>query len=145
MKLSRQYAGAALVGLALAGAATVGVVAHAGSRTTTITVTEKEFRIHLSQARTKPGTVRLVVKDIGKYAHALAISGPGVKLKRTPLVHPGKSATLVVKLSAGTYAIWCPVPGHAAQGMKTSLKVAAAAATTTAPTTTSSGGGGAWG
>ncbi len=95
-----------------------------------------------------------MIKNTGKYAHRLAISGPGLKTKKTPLIKPGKSATLAVTLRSGTYAIWCPVPGHAAQGMKSSITVPAAVSGGTggtgggATTTTTSGtttDGAAWG
>jgi len=147
MRLSRAHALAGLVVLALVGAATAGMVAHAGAGTRTIAVGEKEFRIHLSTTKTAPGTVRFVVHNTGKYRHALAIAGPGVKSKRTALIRPGRTAKLVVKLSPGTYELWCPVPGHAAQGMKAKLTVTGAAtpSTTSQQTTTSGGGGGGWG
>ena len=140
----------AVFALALAGAALAGVASHRGATRTKIVVTEREFRIHLSTTKTAPGTVTFVVKDIGTFRHALAISGPGVKLKRTPLIHPGKSVRLVVKLRAGTYSLWCPVPGHAAQGMKATLHVAGAGGSTSTSggsTSTSGGGsgGGGWG
>jgi len=53
------------------------------------------------------------------------------------MIKPGKSAALVVDLRSGRYALWCPVPGHAAQGMKATLTVGGATATTTANTGTS--------
>jgi uncharacterized cupredoxin-like copper-binding protein len=113
-------------------------------------VTEKEFKIGLSAKKVAAGPVQFVVRNTGRYPHALAISGPGVKQKKTPTIRPGKTARLRVTLAAGTYTLWCPIPGHAARGMKTKLAVtgksAAPAPTTTAETTTSSGGGGeAWG
>ena len=91
----------------------------------TITVTEREFKIALSSKTAKKGLVRLVVRNAGKYAHALSIKGAGVS-KRTPLIKPGKSAVLLVTLRSGRYALWCPVPGHAAQGMKATLSLAGA-------------------
>ncbi len=150
MKLTRPTTVAAAFAVALLGAATAGVVAHASASTKTITVTEKEFHIGLSTKKGAEGSVKFVVKNTGKLSHALEISGPGVKNKRTPLIKPGKSATLTVTLKSGSYTLWCPVPGHAAQGMKTSLSVPESATapvgqTTTpapAPTTT---GGEAWG
>jgi uncharacterized cupredoxin-like copper-binding protein len=148
MKLTRPTTAAAVLAVALLGASAAGVVAHASSTTKTINVTEKEFHIGLSTRKGAVGSVRFEVKNTGKLSHALAISGPGVKSKRTPLIKPGKTATLTVTLSAGTYTLWCPVPGHAAQGMKTSLTVAGGGGTTSttpATTTTSGGGGGAWG
>ena len=145
MRLSRAQALVGLVVIALVGAATAGMVAHAGAGTKTITVTEKEFRIHLSSTKTAPGTVRFVVENTGKFRHALAIAGPGVKSKRTALIRPGKTARLTVKLSPGTYQLWCPVPGHAAQGMKAKLTVTGATTSTGQTTTSSGGGGGGWG
>jgi uncharacterized cupredoxin-like copper-binding protein len=145
MKLTRASTAAAALAVALLGASVAGVVAHANTATKTINVTEKEFHIGLSTKTGAVGSVRFVVKNTGKLSHALEISGPGVKNKRTPLIKPGKSATLTVTLSDGTYTLWCPVPGHAAQGMKTTLTVGAmhtGGTTTTTPTTTS--GGQAW-
>ena len=103
----------------------------------TIKVTEKEFHITLSTRTGAVGPVRFVIKNTGKYTHGLAISGPGVKLKKSALIKPGKSAILAVTLKSGTYALWCPVPGHAAKGMKTSIKVPGAS--------TGGGGGGSGG
>jgi len=147
MKLTRPLIVAAALAAAVAGAAFAGVVAHQSANVNTVKVTEKEFHISLSPAKGTAGPTRFVIKNTGKLSHALAISGPGVKLKKTVLIKPGTSATLTVTLKSGTYSVWCPVAGHAAQGMKTSLSVAggtSVAATTTSATTTS-GGGAAWG
>lgn len=108
--------------LALVGAATAGVVAHASAAKTTVRVTEREFKIGLSVRTAPAGAVRFQVKNTGRYAHALEIAGPGVK-KRTPLIRPGKSAVLALTLRAGSYSLWCPVPGHAAHGMKAAFRV----------------------
>jgi plastocyanin len=131
-----------LAAVALAGAALAGVVAHASASKTTIRVTEREFTINLSKTRAPAGLVRLEVKNAGKYPHSLAISGAGVKAK-TKLIKPGKSAVLIVTLKKGAYSIWCPVPGHAAKGMKATLTApggSAAGTTTTTPTPTETGG-----
>jgi hypothetical protein len=137
--------------LLVAGAATAGVVAHASGSKTTIRVSEREFKIGLSAKSAPAGVVQFQIKNTGRYAHALEIAGPGVK-KRTPLIKPGKTAALTVTLRAGSYSLWCPVPGHAAEGMKAALKVTGSATaggastgsvsgagTTTDPTTTDSG------
>jgi uncharacterized cupredoxin-like copper-binding protein len=145
MKLTRPLIIAAALAAALAGAALAGVVTHKGATVKTIKVTEKEFHISLSTRKGAAGAVRFTIKNTGKLSHALAISGPGVKLKRTALIKPGKTASLAVTLKSGTYTLWCPVPGHAAQGMKTSITVPAASTggSTTTPGTTT--GGAAWG
>jgi len=138
-----------LAALALAGAAVAGVVAHASASKTTIRVTEREFKIGLSATKAQAGPVRFEIKNTGRLAHALAISGAGVKTK-TKLIQPGKSAVLLVTLKQGAYSLWCPVPGHAAQGMKAKLVTptqsggGGSPATTSGDTTTDSGGA-AWG
>ena len=113
MKLTRPLILVAALAAALAGAALAGVVAHKGATVKTINVTEKEFHITLSSRKGAVGSVRFAIKNTGKHSHALAISGPGVKLKKTALIKPGKKATLTVTLKAGTYALWCPVPCRA--------------------------------
>jgi Cupredoxin-like domain len=115
-----------LAALALAGAALAGVVANASASKTTIRVTEREFKITLSKTRAA-GLVRFEIKNAGKYPHALSLAGVGVKAK-TKLIQPGKSAVLIVTLKKGAYSLWCPVPGHAAQGMKATLTAPGGAA-----------------
>jgi len=112
-----------LAALALAGAALAGVVAQAGgSKTATVRVTEREFKLTLSSADQHAGQTRFEIKNTGKMAHELAIAGKGVNA-RTTMIKPGKSAVLVVSLKQGRYSLWCPVPGHAAKGMKASVTV----------------------
>jgi hypothetical protein len=130
-----------LAALAVAGAAVAGVVAQASPSKTTIRVAEREFKIGLSTTHALAGRVRFEIKNTGKYPHALAISGAGVKT-RTKLIQPGQSAVLLVTLKHGAYSLWCPVPGHAAQGMKATVTTPGASGsgtTTTSPATTSTG------
>jgi uncharacterized cupredoxin-like copper-binding protein len=153
MKANRPTIAAATVVVALLGAALAGFVAHASTKKTTITVKEKEYHLTLSSKKGVVGPVQFVIKNTGKISHAFAIAGPGVKTKKTKTIKPGKSATLVVTLKSGTYSVWCPVPGHAALGMKATVTVPGSAATVSAggggtppaTTTTDSGGGAAWG
>jgi len=146
--LSRYAVPPALVALALVGAAAAGVLAHSGSsgKVTKVIVSEKEYKLTLSQKSFKPGTYAFVAEDKGKVAHSLAIAGPDIRLKRIPgTIRPGASRTLTVTLTSGTYSLWCPVDSHAKLGMKLKLTVAGAATTTTTSTTTTGGGGGGWG
>jgi uncharacterized cupredoxin-like copper-binding protein len=153
MKLTRPSTLAAALVVALLGAAAAGVVAHAGASTKTITVTEKEFRIVLSAKTASAGSVRFVVKNTGKISHALELSGPGLAKKKTALIKPGGSSVLTATVKAGSYSLWCPVPGHAAQGMKAKLTVTGASSlggtgTGGGPTTPdgmTTDGGTAWG
>lgn len=140
-------AGAAL-SLALAGAALATLTARGSSAAATrVKVTEREYRITLSPAAVRAGSVTFVVHNAGHVGHRLAVAGPGLRATvKTPLIAPGTTVTRTVKLGAGTFRLWCPVGTHAAHGMKASLKVTGAGSSgTTGGTTTDSGGGGAWG
>jgi uncharacterized cupredoxin-like copper-binding protein len=126
--------------LALA-AATVGVAliwalpafAHtAKSAGTTVTVTAgkpSEFGFKLSTKSVAHGSVTFKVTNGGKIPHDFKIcssskggSANSCAGKATPVLAPGKSATLTVTLAAGTYEYLCTEPGHAAGGMKGDLK-----------------------
>lgn len=136
--------------LALAGAAAAALIGHRSAHATRVTVTESEYRIAVSPAKLKAGTYSFVVRNRGKLAHGLYISGPGPKTVIVPTIAPGASRTVTVKLSGGTLRLWCPVAGHAALGMSRTIAVSGAASvgagsggTTTPGTTTYPGD--AWG
>jgi uncharacterized cupredoxin-like copper-binding protein len=139
------------ISLALAGAAASALMGHRSTRAMRLTVTESEYKIAIAPATLQAGTATVVVRNHGKLAHALDISGPGLKTVKVPTIAPGKSRTVTVKLGGGTFKLWCPIPGHAALGMTRSLTVSGAAAsggassggTTTTGSTTDSGD--AWG
>ena len=97
---------------------------------TTVTVAASEFKFKLSRKTAPVGTVVFKVVNKGKIAHDFKING-----KKTPLLKPGKSATLkVVFKKKGRFAYLCTVPGHAQLGMKGVFGVG----TTAPPTTTKS-------
>jgi plastocyanin len=132
---------AVVVAAALGGAAAAGMAAHAATRATRVTVTEREYKIGLARRTFKAGKVMFVVQNRGKLAHEFEVSGPGVAGKRIPgLIAAGKTRSLTVQLKGGTYKLWCPI--HAARGMKTTIKVSGS---TSGGTTTGGGSGGAWG
>jgi uncharacterized cupredoxin-like copper-binding protein len=102
----------AAVGMAIA------PVALPQTQTTSVTVTAKEFSFKLSKTSVPHGKVTFKIVNKGKLQHDFWISG-----HKTKLINPGKSATLTVTLSKGKKAYKCTVPGHAAAGMKGTLKV----------------------
>jgi hypothetical protein len=112
--------------LALGGAAAALAIRSLPTKTT-VTVTEREYRISLSTKTPPAGVVRLVVRNAGHVAHALSISGPGLATRTTGSIAPGATKTLLVTLGGGTFTVWCPIGRHAASGMKTSLSVRGAA------------------
>jgi nitrite reductase (NO-forming) len=108
-------------------------VAHAGS-VTTITVVATEFKFKLSRTSAPVGNVMFKVTNKGKIGHNFKIAG-----KVTPLIKPGKTATLkVVFTKKGKFAYLCTVAGHARLGMKGVLGVGQKAPTTPPATTTTS-------
>jgi uncharacterized cupredoxin-like copper-binding protein len=89
-----------------------------------IPVSETEFKIALAAPKVAPGKVTFTVRNAGKIQHDLVVSGPGVAgAAKTPLLNPGQTATLTVTLAAGSYTLYCSVPGHRAAGMVTKLTV----------------------
>jgi uncharacterized cupredoxin-like copper-binding protein len=88
---------------------------------TTVSVTAgkpSEFRFTLSKKSVAAGKVTFKVTNKGKVKHDFSIGG-----KKTKLLSPGGSATLTVSLKKGSVAFKCTVSGHAAAGMKGTLKV----------------------
>jgi uncharacterized cupredoxin-like copper-binding protein len=87
---------------------------------TTIQVKGGEFFFRLSSKTiAKPGKVTFRFKNIGHVQHDFKING-----KRTPLISPGKTATLVVTFKKkGKFPYLCTVPGHATAGMKGTFTV----------------------
>ncbi len=98
------------------------LAAHARPAGTTVSVTAgkpTELSFTLSAKSVPHGTVTFNVVNKGVLAHDFSING-----KTTPLLKTGASATLTVTFAkAGSYAYLCTVPGHAAGGMKGTLKV----------------------
>jgi uncharacterized cupredoxin-like copper-binding protein len=111
-----------LAGVAALAAVTVfSVVAYAGStsvKTTSVSVTAKEFSFKLSRKSAPHGKVSFKVTNKGSIKHDFQIAG-----KKTKLLAHNKSTTLVVTLKKGKkYTYICTVPGHAAAGMKGTFK-----------------------
>jgi uncharacterized cupredoxin-like copper-binding protein len=88
---------------------------------TTVNVTAgkpSEFRFTLSTKSVKAGKVTFKVTNKGKIKHDFSIAG-----KKTKMLSAGQSTTLTVTLKKGSVAYKCTVSGHAAAGMKGTIKV----------------------
>lgn len=84
-----------------------------------------------------PTTMKLATSTVahGQVAFKVSNAGPGqhdfhVQVKgsssdigSTPLIAGGSTQLLVVTLPAGTYSVYCGVPGHRAAGMEATLTV----------------------
>jgi uncharacterized cupredoxin-like copper-binding protein len=106
---------AAVLVLAFAPAATPQPSA---AKVTTVTVTMKEFKFTFSKRTVPHGVVVFKLVNKGVLPHDLKIGG-----KKSALIAKGKSGTLRVTLAKGSKAYLCTVPGHAAGGMKGTLRV----------------------
>jgi nitrite reductase (NO-forming) len=80
---------------------------------TSVGVTGKEFKFVLTRSSATHGTVSFRFTNKGRLKHDFKIAG-----KKTPILSPGRSATLKVSLRTGRYKYICTVSGHAAAGMK---------------------------
>jgi len=107
--------------------AAVGQTSTASTTTTTakpaaatVPVSEKEFKITLASTAFKAGDITFLSKNDGRIPHDLAIKGTSDKTK---LIQPGGTAELKVTLKAGTYELYCSVPGHEQAGMKLNITV----------------------
>lgn len=144
MKRKRQstalVAAGIAVALALAGGATAALLGRTSATSTTIKVTEREYHIALSTTAPAAGTITFQIHNAGHIAHQFDVSGGGLNATaRAGTIKPGATRSLTVKLAAGTVKVWCPLPGHAALGMRATLKVKGAAGASS-PTPTPSPG-----
>jgi uncharacterized cupredoxin-like copper-binding protein len=87
-----------------------------------VTASETEFKIALDSSSISAGRVTFEVKNDGKIPHDLVVKGNGIEAK-TPLLDAGESKPLSVDLKAGTYDVYCSVPGHKQAGMDLKLTV----------------------
>ena len=108
---------------------------------TQVNVTLKDFAITVAAGTTfKAGTYTFVVTNQGPSSHDLTINGPGVSNQKTPTFGPG-TQNLTVKLSDGTYDLYCSVPGHKALGMDTHITVGSGGGSAGGGTSSAAGGG----
>jgi len=108
---------------------------------TSVDVTLKDFSITVAAGtKFKAGTYTFVVTNQGPSSHNLTINGPGVSNQGTPTFGPG-TKNLTVKLSNGTYDLYCSVPGHKALGMDTHITVGPGDVSAGGGTSSSAGGG----
>ena len=106
---------AALAALVVAPAASPNATAQ---NVTTVTVTMKEFKFTLSKRTVPHGVVVFKLVNRGALPHNFKISG-----KKSAILAKGKTGTLRVTLTKGSKPYVCTLAGHAAAGMKGTLKV----------------------
>jgi mono/diheme cytochrome c family protein len=92
-----------------------------------------EFSFRLSAREVPVGRVEFEVTNRGKIPHSFEIctsarggNANACSGRKTPVLAPGRSATLTLRLAKGRYEYLCTVAGHAAGGMKGILGVGVA-------------------
>jgi plastocyanin len=85
----------------------------------------REYRFGVYRQSVPAGAVRFNVHDYGEDAHNLMVVGPkGYRSAVSPDVVPGQTLGFTVRLRrAGKYTLVCVKGGHAARGMKASIRV----------------------
>ena len=94
-----------------------------GAASVTVTVTETDFSIALSQTVFKPGAYTFTVVNQGQAPHNLAIEGPGIPQVVSQTVQHGASTRFSVPLRSGSYELWCTVDAHKERGMDKTIQV----------------------
>ena len=103
-----------------AGAGGIGTDAGVGAEASTLGITLSEFTIG-GDLVAAPGDVSLAITNDGTQQHNLVVRETGAA---TPMLNGGDGATLELgTLDAGTYELFCNVPGHAESGMTASLEI----------------------
>jgi plastocyanin len=105
-------------------AAALAVLAAATSPTA-VGVGAHEYRFGVYRSSVRPGAVVFNLHDFGEDAHDLVVLGPrGYRSAVSPDVRPGQDVAFRVHLRrAGVYRLICVKPGHAARGMRATLRV----------------------
>jgi plastocyanin len=92
---------------------------------TQVGVGAREYRFGVYRTLVPRGAVRFNLHDFGEDSHDLAVFGPhGYRSAISPDVRPGQDVSFQVLLRRpGVYRLICLKPGHAAKGMRATLRV----------------------
>jgi uncharacterized cupredoxin-like copper-binding protein len=88
--------------------------------TTAVSLTEFQIEIPTSLPA---GVHVLNVANNGQGEHNLTVEGQGIKTEFVTNLASGQTQSMQIYLAAGTYAVYCPVGDHRAEGMEISLTV----------------------
>jgi plastocyanin len=99
--------------------------APAESARDTVSATEGEMFIDLSEDSFSPGTYTIEATNQGVMAHDLVLERDGRDVARTEVIPPGGTASLQVTLEQGDYVLYCSIGQHRAAGMETDITVSA--------------------
>jgi uncharacterized cupredoxin-like copper-binding protein len=98
---------------------------HAGRGSpSTIRLVAQEFRFTPKDVSVATGDVAFAVTNQGEIEHNLVVDDPGgSRVVQIAIIEPGETRSITVSLPAGTYVIYCALPGHREAGMVATLRV----------------------
>jgi plastocyanin len=89
----------------------------------TVTATEGEMFIELSEDSFTAGSYTFEVVNEGSGTHDFVVERDGADVAATENIGPGASTTLTVDLEPGEYVFYCSVANHRAMGMEVTVTV----------------------
>ena len=96
----------------------------AGSAPPTVEFVAKEFAWIPAATLAHTGNVTFVVNNEGLIEHNLIIEPlGGSRIAQIAIIEPGETRYLDAFLRAGTYKVYCGLPGHKEAGMVATLRV----------------------
>ena len=104
----------------------VAAVLAAAGPTTPVGLGMREYRFSVYRSAVHAGRIDFNMTNFGEDPHNLRVSGPGgyrSAVSRDVAPGGGHLRFTVNLRRAGTYRLLCLKPGHAAKGMKATLKV----------------------
>jgi uncharacterized cupredoxin-like copper-binding protein len=89
----------------------------------TVTATEGEMFIELSEDSFSAGSYTFEVVNEGSGTHDFVVERDGADVAASETIGPGASTTLTVDLEPGEYVFYCSVANHRAMGMEVTVTV----------------------
>ena len=89
-----------------------------------VTVNATDNKYDAKDYSAKTGNVAFAMYNKGNVNHSLVVkASDGTRIGERLLLAPGKSGGVTVNLPAGTYEVYCDIPGHKDSGMDAKLTV----------------------
>jgi uncharacterized cupredoxin-like copper-binding protein len=102
--------------------ASIGQTHAAGSAEFAVRMTAGEFFFAPREVTALPGKVTFSLRNGGEIEHNFVIETTGGKrVAEIAVIEPGQTLETAATLSAGTYTIYCSLPGHRDAGMVATL------------------------
>jgi uncharacterized cupredoxin-like copper-binding protein len=84
----------------------------------------REFRFDPREVTAAPGEITFLVKNQGTIEHNFVLdNSAGRTVAEISVIEPGQALEIQAAVQAGTYTIYCSLPGHREAGMVATLEV----------------------